>query len=134
MIKACEKPAKFKFLYPLDLPIKEKIEIICKEIYGADGVDYAPEAEEKIKLFTGLGYSNLPLCMAKTHLSFSHDASLKGVPAGYRIPVRDIRISAGAGFLYPLLGEMRTMPGLPTRPAFYDVDMDLKTGKVVGLF
>jgi formyltetrahydrofolate synthetase len=72
--------------------------------------------------------------MAKTHLSFSHDAAIKGAPSGYRIPIRDIRASVGAGFLYPLLGEMRTMPGLPTRPVFYDVDLDLKTGKVVGLF
>ncbi len=134
VIKACEKPGDFKFLYPLDLPIKDKIEIICKEIYGADGVDYLPEAEAKIELYTRLGFDKLPLCMAKTHLSLSHDQNLKGVPKGFRIPVRDIRASVGAGFLYPLLGEMRTMPGLPTRPVFYDVDLDLTTGRVVGLF
>ena len=81
-----------------------------------------------------LGFDKLPLCMAKTHLSFTHDASIKGAPTGFRVPIRDIRASVGAGFLYPLLGEMRTMPGLPTRPVFYDVDLDLKTGKVVGLF
>jgi formyltetrahydrofolate synthetase len=134
VITACEKPSKFKFLYPLELSIKEKIEIICKEIYGADGVDFLPEAEEKIATYTRLGFDKLPMCMAKTHLSLSHDPNLKGVPKGFRVPVRDIRASVGAGFLYPLLGEMRTMPGLPTRPVFYDVDVDLETGRVVGLF
>ena len=134
VVKACEKPSKFQFLYKLDLPIKEKIEIICREIYRADGVDYSPEAEAKIEQFTKLGFADLPLCMAKTHLSFSDQAPLKGAPRGFRITISDIRASVGAGFLYPLLGTMRTMPGLPTRPVFYDVDLDLKTGKVLGLF
>jgi methylenetetrahydrofolate dehydrogenase (NADP+)/methenyltetrahydrofolate cyclohydrolase/formyltetrahydrofolate synthetase len=134
VVAACEKPSSFKQLYDVKLSIKEKIEKICKEIYGADGVDYSPEAEAKIDLYTKLGFANLPLCMAKTHLSLSHDAALKGVPTGFRVPIRDIRASVGAGFLYPLLGTMRTMPGLPTRPVFYDVDLDLETGKVVGLF
>lgn len=134
VVKAAEKPTNFKFLYPLEWSIKQKIETICTEIYGADGVDYLPEAEKKIELYTRLGFDKLPVCMAKTHLSLSHDPSWKGVPKGYRIPIRDIRASVGAGFLYPLLGEMRTMPGLPTRPVFYDVDLDLKTGRVVGLF
>ncbi|HEX6271286.1 MAG TPA: formate--tetrahydrofolate ligase [Anaerolineales bacterium] len=134
VIKAAEKPTNFQFLYPLEMSIKEKIETICKDIYGADGVDYLPEAEAKIELFNKLGFDKLPLCMAKTHLSLSHDPALKGVPRGFRVPIRDIRASVGAGFLYPLLGEMRTMPGLPTRPVFYDVDLDLETGKVVGLF
>jgi len=134
VVAAAEKPSKFKFLYPLDISIKEKIETICREIYGADGVDYLPEAEAKIKLYTRLGFDKLPMNMAKTHLSLSHDPTLKGVPKGFRIPIRDIRASVGAGFLYPLLGEMRTMPGLPTRPVFYDVDVDLETGRVLGLF
>jgi len=134
VLKAAEKPTNFKFLYPLEMSIKEKIETICTQIYGADGVDYSPEAEKKIELYTRLGFDKLPLCMAKTHLSLSHDPSLKGVPKGFRVPIRDIRASVGAGFLYPLLGEMRTMPGLPTRPVFYDVDLDLETGRVVGLF
>jgi formyltetrahydrofolate synthetase len=134
VVKAAEKPSSFKQLYPLELSIKEKIETICKEIYGADGVEYSPEAEAKIALYTKLGFADLPLCMAKTHLSLSHDANLKGVPKGFTVPIRDIRASVGAGFLYPLLGTMRTMPGLPTRPVFYDVDVDLETGKVVGLF
>jgi formyltetrahydrofolate synthetase len=134
VIRACEKPTKFQFLYPLDWPIKKKIETIATQIYGADGVEYSPEAEKKIELYTRLGFDKLPMNMAKTHLSLSHDPALKGVPKGYKIPIRDIRASVGAGFLYPLLGEMRTMPGLPTRPVFYDVDLDLKTGRVVGLF
>ena len=132
--RRANKPNNFKFLYPLEWSIKQKIETICKEIYGADGVDYSPEAEKKIALYTRLGFDKLPICMAKTHLSLSHDPTLKGVPKGFTVPVRDIRASVGAGFLYPLLGEMRTMPGLPTRPVFYDVDLDLKTGRVVGLF
>jgi formyltetrahydrofolate synthetase len=134
VLKAAEKPTNFKFLYPLEMSIKEKIETICTQIYGADGVEYSPEAERKIELYNRLGFNKLPLCMAKTHLSLSHDPSLKGVPKGYKIPIRDIRASVGAGFLYPLLGEMRTMPGLPTRPVFYDVDLDLETGRVLGLF
>jgi methylenetetrahydrofolate dehydrogenase (NADP+) / methenyltetrahydrofolate cyclohydrolase / formyltetrahydrofolate synthetase len=134
VVAAAEKPSNFKFLYPLEASIKEKIEIICKEIYGADGVEYLPEAEAKIELYTRLGFANLPLNMAKTHLSLSHDPALKGVPKGYKVPIRDIRASVGAGFLYPLLGTMRTMPGLPTRPVFYDVDLDLESERVLGLF
>ncbi len=134
VIAAGEKPRNFHFLYPLEKTIKEKIEIIAREVYGADGVDFSPEAEERIADYTRLGFDRLPICMAKTHLSLSHDPALKGVPKGYRIPIRDIRASVGAGFLYPLLGKMSTMPGLPTRPAFYDIDIDFETGKVVGLF
>src|SRR5512133_529410 len=134
VMRVCERPSGFRFLYGVDEPIKQKIETIAREIYGADGVDYTPEAEAHIATFTRLGYDRLPICMAKTHLSLSHDPALKGVPSGFRIPVRDIRISAGAGFLYPLLGKMATMPGLPTRPGFYDVDIDPETGRVVGLF
>jgi formyltetrahydrofolate synthetase len=134
VVKTVEKPTKFKFLYPLEWSIKQKIEILAKQIYGADGVEYSPEAEKKIELYTRLGFDKLPINMAKTHLSLSHDPALKGVPKGYKFPIRDIRASVGAGFLYPLAGEMRTMPGLPTRPVFYDVDLDLKTGRVIGLF
>ncbi len=135
VIKAADKPSKFQFLYPLDTTtIKEKIEKIATAIYRADGVDYTPEAEEQIERCTRLGFDKLPICMAKTHLSFTTDATKKGAPTGFRISVREIRASAGAGFLYPILGDMRTMPGLPTRPVFYDVDLDMKTGKVLGLF
>ena len=116
VVAACEMPKDFKLLYPDDASIKEKIETIATEIYGADGVDYLPAAEAKIKLYTELGYSHLPICMAKTHLSLSHDPTLKGRPTGWRLPIRDIRASVGAGFLYPLCGDMRTMPGLPKTP------------------
>jgi len=134
VVRAAEKPSSFQFLYPLDWSIKRKIETIAREVYGADGVDYSELAEERIADYERLGFGGLPICMAKTHLSLSHDATLKGVPTGFRIPVRDIRASVGAGFLYPLLGTMTTMPGLPTRPAFMEVDLDLETGRVLGLF
>jgi len=135
VVAACEKPSNFKFLYDLKgTSIKEKIETICKEIYGADGVEYEPLAEKKVELYTKLGFDELPMCMAKTHLSLSHDATLKGRPKGFTVPIRDLRASVGAGFIYPLLGEMSTMPGLPTRPVYYDVDVDLETGQVIGLF
>ena len=133
IVEACEQPKNFKFLYELDWSIKEKIEAIATKIYGADGVDYTPLAEQKIKQYTEAGYDKLPICMAKTHLSLSHDPNLKGVPKGYRLPVVDIRPSIGAGFLYPLCGAMRTMPGLPTRPAAVDVDID-ENGRTMGLF
>jgi formyltetrahydrofolate synthetase len=133
VVRAASKPKKFKFLYPLESTIKEKIAAIAR-YYGADGVDFEPEAERKIELFTQLGFERLPICMAKTHLSFTANAELKGAPTGFRIPIRDIRASVGAGFLYPLVGTMRTMPGLSTRPSFFDIDLDLKSGKVKGLF
>ena len=133
VVAACEKPSSFKFLYPLEISIKEKIEIIATKVYGADGVNYLPEAEKKIKLYTDLGYDKLPINMAKTHLSLSHDPDWKGVPKGYTLPIRDIRASIGAGFLYPLCGEMRTMPGLPSVPVLTKVDLD-ENGRVVGLF
>ncbi|MFH1186067.1 MAG: formate--tetrahydrofolate ligase [Chloroflexota bacterium] len=134
VVRAAERPSNFKFLYPVEMSIKQKIETIAKEIYRADGVDFSPEAEEQIERYNRLGLDKLPICMAKTHLSFTADAAVKGAPKGFRIGVREVRASAGAGFIYPLLGKMSTMPGLPTRPVFYDVDLDLKTGKVVGLF
>jgi formyltetrahydrofolate synthetase len=131
--KACEESNQFKFLYEDDMSIKEKIETVAREIYRADGVDYTPEAETKIKLFTGMGLSHLPLCMAKTHLSFTHDWDIKGAPRGWRLPITDVRASVGAGFIFPLCGTMRTMPGLPTRPVFTDIDIDVEKGKVLGL-
>jgi formyltetrahydrofolate synthetase len=133
VIAACEQPADFQFLYPLEMGIKQKIETIAKEIYNADGVSYSEKAEEQIAAYTRNGFDKLPMCMAKTHLSISHDPALKGAPEGFIVPVREVRASVGAGFLYPLLGTMSTMPGLPTRPAFYDIDIDLETGRVVGL-
>ncbi|MCJ7552235.1 MAG: formate--tetrahydrofolate ligase, partial [Anaerolineae bacterium] len=131
VVRATEEPADFRFLYDLGFSIKEKIEILATEVYGADGVDYSPEAEAKIKLYTSLGYDKMPICMAKTHLSLSHDPALKGVPRGFTFPIRDIRASAGAGFLYPLAGKISTMPGLPSSPNFMNID--IVDGKVVGL-
>ena len=131
VVRATEEPSDFDFLYDLDQPIKEKIETLAKEIYGADDVDYSPEAESKIELYTDLGYDHMPICMAKTHLSLSHEPAWKGVPRGFTFPIRDIRASVGAGFLYPLAGEVRTMPGLPSSPSFMDID--LVDGKIVGL-
>ena len=133
VIDASNQPSNFEFLYPLDITIKEKIETIAARVYGADGVDYSPLAESQIASYEKAGYGGLPICMAKTHLSISHDPTLKGVPTGFVVPIREVRASVGAGFIYPLLGEMRTMPGLPSRPVFMDVDLD-EEGKVVGLF
>lgn len=133
VVAAAEKPSQFEFLYPLDLPIKEKIDLIAREIYSASEVDYSATADKQIKQFEAQGFGNLPICMAKTHLSISHDPSLKGAPSGYTLPVREVRASVGAGFIYPLVGEMRTMPGLGVKPAYMNVDID-EDGNVVGLF
>ncbi|MXZ07670.1 MAG: formate--tetrahydrofolate ligase, partial [Acidimicrobiia bacterium] len=112
VVEACENPVDFRFLYPSDQPIKTKIETVCREIYRAEGVDYSAAAERQIKDFEKAGMGDLPICMAKTPLSISHDSSLKGVPSGFTVPVREVRVSVGAGFLVVLLGEVRTMPGL----------------------
>jgi len=133
VVEACEQPGDFRLLYPDDASIEEKIGAIATKVYGADGVKYSRLARRKIKQFNELGYDKLPICMAKTHLSLSHDPALKGRPAGFTLPVRDIRPSLGAGFLYPLCGDMRTIPGLPTTPAGEKVDID-ENGNVVGLF
>ncbi len=133
VIEACSSPASFHYLYPDEASIKEKIECIVREMYGGAGVEYLPEAEKKIELYTRQGFDRLPVCMAKTHLSLSHDPALKGAPTGFIVPVRDVCVSAGAGFVYPLLGKMSTMPGLSTRPGFYEIDLDPRTGRVIGL-
>eukprot|EP00620_Florenciella_sp_RCC1587_P007452 CAMPEP_0182582844 /NCGR_PEP_ID=MMETSP1324-20130603/53666_1 /TAXON_ID=236786 /ORGANISM="Florenciella sp., Strain RCC1587" /LENGTH=698 /DNA_ID=CAMNT_0024799351 /DNA_START=76 /DNA_END=2172 /DNA_ORIENTATION=+ len=136
VVGACESssPDDFKYLYDLDTPIKAKIETICKEIYGADGCDFSDKANEQIDAYTAAGYDNLPICMAKTQYSLSTDAKKKGVPTGFTIPIREIRASVGAGFLYPICADMMTVPGLATRPGFFDVDIDTETGRVIGLF
>jgi methylenetetrahydrofolate dehydrogenase (NADP+)/methenyltetrahydrofolate cyclohydrolase/formyltetrahydrofolate synthetase/formate--tetrahydrofolate ligase len=133
IVRAAEQPGDFHFLYDLDQPLKTKIATIATEIYGAAGVDYTPEANQQIKLYEANGFGTLPICMAKTHLSLSHDPTLKGVPTGFILPIREVRASVGAGFLYPLCGEMSTMPGLPATPAFMNVDID-QDGRVIGLF
>ncbi|KAG0331511.1 tetrahydrofolate synthase [Podila horticola] len=134
VIQSCSKPTHFKYLYNVEDDIETKITTIAREMYGADGIELSDLAKEKIATYTRQGFGNLPICMAKTHLSLSHDPTKKGVPTGFVTPIRDIRASVGAGFLYPLCGAMQTMPGLPTRPAFYDVDIDFETGQVKGLF
>jgi formyltetrahydrofolate synthetase len=133
VVRASESKSAFKFLYPLGAPIKEKIETIARNIYGASSVRYEGLAEENIALYERMGLDKLPICMAKTHLSLSHDPAVKGAPRGFVLPVRDIRPSAGAGFLYALCGDMRTMPSLPSHPVGEKVDMDAR-GRVKGLF
>ena len=128
-----EGAPEFRLLYPDDLPLREKIETVAVRIYGARGVDELPAATKALKLYEELGFGNLPVCMAKTHLSLSHDPNLKGRPTGFRVPIREVRLSAGAGFVTPLLGEMRTMPGLPSHPAGESIDIDAD-GNIVGLF
>ncbi|XP_062252814.1 C-1-tetrahydrofolate synthase, cytoplasmic [Platichthys flesus] len=132
--RASGAPSNFKFLYDLELPIADKIRMIAQKIYGADDIELLPEAQHKVELYTKQGFGNLPICMAKTHLSLSHDPEKKGVPTGFIVPIRDIRASVGAGFLFPLVGTMPTIPGLPTRPCFYDIDLDPETEQVNGLF
>ena len=132
--KAAQEGAPdFCLLYPDDMPLREKIETVAVRIYGARGVDELPAATKALKLYEDLGYGNLPVCMAKTHLSLSHDPNLKGRPTGFRIPIREVHLSAGAGFVTPLLGEMRPMPGLPSHPAGETIDIDAE-GNIVGLF
>jgi formate--tetrahydrofolate ligase len=133
VVDACEQPNDFRLLYPLDWSIKRKIETIATEIYGADGVEYDLSASRQIENFERNGFGDLPICMAKTHLSFSADPKLKGAPTGFTIPVREVRAAVGAGFIYPLCGDMRTMPGLGKDPAAHRVDLD-EDGEVVGLF
>ncbi len=134
VVAACEKPSNFQFLYPLEWPIKKKIEHIATTIYGAGSVSYTPLAEEQIAAYERAGFGNLPICMAKTHLSLTADPNIKGAPSGFDLPVREVRASVGAGFIYPLIGRMSTMPGLATHPAYMDIDIDLETGRIVGLF
>lgn len=133
VVEACEEPVSFRFLYPDNLGIKEKIEIMARKVYNAAAVRYEPAAERAIERYERLGWSRLPICMAKTHLSISHDPALKNVPRDYVFPIRDVRVAAGAGFLYPLAGAVLTMPGLPSRPAAFEVDLD-DDGNTVGLF
>jgi formate--tetrahydrofolate ligase len=130
---AAEGAPNFQLLYPDDAPLGEKIHTIATKVYGADGIDVAPLAQKAIKRYEAMGFGNLPVCMAKTQYSLSHDPNLKGRPSGFTVPIRDIRLSAGAGFITPLVGEMRTMPGLPSRPGGEKIDIDAD-GNIVGLF
>jgi formate--tetrahydrofolate ligase len=123
----------FKLLYPDDMSLKDKIETIATRIYGADGVDYQPAASKSLKLYEDMGFGHLPICVAKTQYSLSHDAKLLGRPTGFRLPIREVRLSAGAGFVTPIAGDMRTMPGLNSRPGGERIDID-DDGNIVGLF
>ncbi len=133
VMAAADMPNEFKFLYDLDQPIKNKIETIATKIYGAADVSYTKEADTQIANYEANGFGDLPICMAKTHLSLSHDPTLKGAPTGFTFPVREVRASVGAGFIYPVCGDMRTMPALPAHPAAELVDID-DNGNIVGLF
>ena len=129
---AAEEPSSFQFLYPLEATLREKIETIATKIYGADGVEYYPPAAEQLDAFERNGFGNLAICIAKSHLSISSDPKLKGAPTGWKLPVREVRASVGAGFVYPICGDMRTMPGLPSHPNAIRIDIDDK-GEIVGL-
>ena len=133
VVDACERPNDFRFLYPLEWPIKKKIEQIATEMYGAGSVTYSQQANRQIRMFERDGFGDLPICVAKTHLSFTADPKIKGAPSGFDLPIREVRASVGAGFVYPIAGGMRTMPGLPSSPAAEKVDID-ENGRVVGLF
>ena len=132
VVDACEVVSEFRFLYPLELSLERKIEAIATRVYGADGITLSPEAQAQLLRYEDLGYGDFPICMAKTPLSISHDPKWKGVPSGYELPIGEVRASVGAGFIYPLCGAIRTMPGLPARPAFMDIDLD-DDGQVTGL-
>lgn len=134
VIEACADDSQFRFLYDLNLPLLEKINIIAREMYGADGVLLSAEAQKEVERYEAQGYGGLPICMAKTALSLSDDPNKKGVPTGFTLPIRNVRLSAGASFVYPLVGDMSTMPGLTTRPGFYDIDLNAETGEIEGLF
>ena len=125
--------ADFRLLYPDEMALADKIETIATKVYGADGVEFLPAARKSLAQFEQLGYGRLPICMAKTQYSLSHDAALKNRPTGFTVPIREVRLSAGAGFITPLCGEMRTMPGLPSRPGGEKIDIDAD-GNIVGLF
>jgi formate--tetrahydrofolate ligase len=132
VVEACEQPSAFRFLYPLESTLRHKIETIATTIYGASGVDYSSLAQRQLDAYERNGFGALPVCMAKTHLSISADPTLLGAPTGHVLPVREVRANAGAGFVYPICGEMRTMPGLGTHPAAAIIDLDDR-GEIVGL-
>jgi formyltetrahydrofolate synthetase len=133
VVAAADEPSSFDYVYPLDAPIDKKIEAIAKRVYGADGIFLLKTAQDKIKQFVDVGFDKLPICMAKTHLSLSHDAALTNAPTGFTVTVRDIRAYTGAGWLVALCGDMQTMPGLSATPAAFTVDID-EDGRTIGLF
>jgi formate--tetrahydrofolate ligase len=130
--EACEEPSSFKVLYEDDLSLKDKIAAVATTVYGAEGVEYSATANRQLNTYESAGFGHLPVCIAKTHLSISSDPSLKGAPTGWTLPVREVRASVGAGFVYPICGDMRTMPGLGRQPAAMSIDLD-ENGEIVGL-
>ncbi|KAJ9156564.1 Formate-tetrahydrofolate ligase [Pleurostoma richardsiae] len=134
VVAASEKPKDFKLLYSLDGTVQERIEAIAKKMYGADKVEFSELAQKKVDTYTRQGFGNLPICIAKTQYSLSHDPDLKGAPTGFTVPIRDVRMAAGAGYLYALAADIQTIPGLPTAPGYLNVDVDTETGEIEGLF
>ncbi len=135
VMEACKEKNEFKFLYKLGTPLRKQVELIATEVYGADGVDYTPEATEKAEaLEANPDFQKFGTCMVKTHLSLSHDPDIKGRPRNWKLPIRDFLVYKGAGFVVPLAGTIKLMPGTGSNPAFRRIDVDLKTGKVTGLF
>ncbi len=133
VVDAADQPSSFEFAYPLDAPIAEKIRAIATKVYGADGAELLPLAKQRAEVFEQSGLGELPICMAKTHLSLSHDPALKNAPTGFTVPIRDLRPYTGAGWIVALCGDMMTMPGLGKSPAAFAIDID-ETGEIVGLF
>ncbi|KAH6652769.1 formate-tetrahydrofolate ligase [Truncatella angustata] len=134
VIAASEKPKDFKLTYDLDGSVQTRMEAICQKMYGASAVEFSELAQKKVDTYTKQGYGNLPICMAKTQYSLSHDPDLKGAPSGFTVPIRDVRMAAGAGYLYALAADIQTIPGLPTAPGYLNVDVDCETGEIDGLF
>ncbi len=130
--EAAEEESNFEVLYPDELPLRDKIRTVAEKVYGADGVEFSPAASKQIDTYEAAGFGHLPVCIAKTHLSISSDPKLKGAPTGWTLPVREVRASVGAGFVYPICGDMRTMPGLGKNPAAMSIDID-ENGEIVGL-
>jgi formate--tetrahydrofolate ligase len=135
VIAACNEKPKFKFLYETSTPLSERIRLIATKVYGADGVTFTPAAQEKVKkIESDPELSKLGTCMVKTHLSLSHDPTIKGRPNGWTLPIRDVLLYRGAGFAVPVAGDIKLMPGTSSDPAFRNIDVDVKTGRVKGLF
>jgi len=134
VIAASSKPKNFSLLYDLDGTVQDRIEKIGKVMYGADKVEFSELAQKKVDTYNKQGFGNLPICIAKTQYSLSHDPALKGAPTGFTIPIRDVRLAVGAGYLYALAADIQTIPGLPTAPGYINVDVDSETGEIEGLF
>ena len=133
VVEAAERPSSYTPLYPTNIPLREKIDIIARRVYGADGIDISPVAGKQLEKYEKSGFGDFMVCIAKTHLSISSDPTLKGAPTGWRLPVREVRASVGAGFIYAICGDMRTMPGLGMHPAAESIDID-DDGNIVGLY